>query len=606
MDNKEIEILLKDNLIFASLDESAKNQLLSRLSIVELSDNEILFYQGDPSKNIYLLVDGKLAAFVIDNMGETKILGYISSGETVGEMGVLTDEPRSLNIKALTKSRLIKLPKEDFLEVARQYPDVMFAVIKPLISRSVNLMQMFSGEKTNKSIVIIADGNNNLFNEFSLLLQKTAEKFPSTLFITDDHPDFADKNASKDIIREKIKSLVKSRKSVHRICYILSTHETTLARVALKRAGNVYIAVAASEKPHLNPRLIDIIKHDDSTTRKPSLILIHPKDTLIPLNTNAWLNLTDFKIHHHLRIDKPRDFEKLLRFIRGKAVGIVLGGGGTRGWAHLGAIKALRESKIPVDIIGGSSVGALISALYGLDQSFDDAYEKFRQIVIESKFSVAFRSLTWPVISLFNAKRYTNSLQKTFDETRLENLWLPVFCLTSNLSTNSEQVHQSGLIWEIARASTAIPGIIPPMLLNSQLHLDGGLLNNLPTDIMRNMIGQKSKIIAIQLNDLSPDNKKYFFPPILTLKEAVLCKLKWITRYKFPSFLEIFFRGIFLGSRLKARNNALLATIHVNLDLARFKSLHSNADEGEKLMNMGYEETMKQIKRIKEKNVDIV
>jgi NTE family protein len=288
----------------------------------------------------------------------------------------------------------------------------------------------------------------------------------------------------------------------------------------------------------------------------------------------------------------------LLRFIRGKAIGVVLSGGGTRGWAHIGAIKALREAKIPIDIIGGASVGALVACIYAKCQSFEKTNELFRELVIDSKHTISWRSLTWPIISIFNAKKYTNGLMKLFGKNRIEEAWMPFFCITSNLANQSEDIHQEGLMWEKIRATTSLPGVAPPMILDGEMHLDGGLLNNLPVDVMRQFVGKTGKVIAVDLNNFQTDKSKYHFPPIITIKDAFFNKLKIKKhKYRLPSFTDTFLRGLFLNSLLKEKHNAIIANIFVSLDLTAFSMLHSNPDEGAKLMQIGYEETMKQINK---------
>src|SRR5262245_39040737 len=206
MEKQQIQSILKNKTLFSSLDETSLNQVVDNTTVVELNANEILFYQGDPAEHIYFLIDGKLAALIVTGMNETRILGYVHPFEAVGEMGVLTDEPRTLTIKALIKSTLFKLPKREFMQILHQYPSVMFAIIKPLVSRSTGLMQMLSMEKQNKSIVILPANQNTSLREFSAILQKTAEKFPSTLFISDDQTEFSDKSDTPDTLREKIKN----------------------------------------------------------------------------------------------------------------------------------------------------------------------------------------------------------------------------------------------------------------------------------------------------------------------------------------------------------------------------------------------------------------
>lgn len=599
MDNYFIDDAIKSSHIFESLDAPTIKLISSKFTEVNLSRNTVLFYQGDPSDSVYLLVSGKLAAQLMSGLGEKQVVGHVFPGETVGEMGVLSNTPRSLTIKALTDSILLKIELNNFIEILHQYPSVMYALVRPLISRSEDIIKKLSISNENKYTVIVPAHQKISLEKFFESLYACAEKFPNTLIISDYQPEFHDKNISISILNEKIKSLIANRKSVKRICYITSSFDTPIARVGFQHANMVYIAAYDDSEQIIDSHILDKIKsrHSHLMTH-PSLILLHTSETVMPISTSNWTKLTKFLLCHHVHMDKTKDFLKLLRFIRGKATGLVLSGGGTRGWAHIGVIKALRESKIPIDIIGGTSVGALVAGIYAMNQSYEQTYEQFKQLVIESKNTISWRSLTWPIISLFNSRNYTNGLIKIFGNRQIEDLAIPFFCITSNLTNNSEDIHQSGSLWETIRASTALPGMIPPMLLDGEIHIDGGLLNNLPVDIMRNFVGRTGKVVAVELNNFNPDTRVYDFPPIVTFKDVFLNKLRIKKyRYIFPSFMDTFVQGLLLSSSLRDRQNAIIANMYVNFDLSQFSMLHTNLDEGNKLVQIGYEETLKQINK---------
>jgi NTE family protein len=334
-----------------------------------------------------------------------------------------------------------------------------------------------------------------------------------------------------------------------------------------------------------------------------NLVLLHSKQTQKPKNTASWLQEFPFHLHHHVKMDVTRHFKRLIRFIRGRANGLVLSGGGTRGFAHLGAIKALREEKIPLDFIGGTSVGAIVGGAYAMQESYQDAYQKFNEIVTASSKSVAWSSLTWPIISLFNGKFFTDILYKVFNKHQIEDLWIPYFCISSNLANYSEEIHQNGSLFEKTRASASIPGIIPPMIINGEIHFDGGLLNNLPVDIMRQFLGKKAKIIAIELTASMHDLHKYQFPPVLTFKETLMIKMHLLKQhFIFPRFVDIFIRGLLMGSSVRSRQNGLSATILVNLSLRKFRLLQTTPKQSAKMLEIGYLETLSKIQHYKNKD----
>lgn len=235
------------------------------------------------------------------------------------------------------------------------------------------------------------------------------------------------------------------------------------------------------------------------------LILMHDDSITLPKNTIEWLNLANFTFHHHIRWTAPVGYQRLIRMINGKAIGLVFGGGGGKGWACLGALKAIIESNIPIDAIGGTSVGALVAAAYAIHLDYDGTYRDFKRYVESATKPFTLKNLTWPIISFISAKKPTLLLKKVVKKLKIEDLWLPLFAISCNLNTGKEIVHRQHYFWEALRSSTAIPGIIPPMVIDGQMHVDGGIVNNLPVDTMRAMLGNESTIISVSLTRVGDD-----------------------------------------------------------------------------------------------------
>ncbi len=594
--NDNIFKLVAASRVFSSLDAHASKLLIAKLSEVSLVQTEVLFYQGDPSDSVFLLISGKLSAELTSVSGETRIVGHIEPGETVGELGALSSEPRSLTVKALKDAKLLRLSAKDFIEICHQHASVMFATMHPIIMRSTSILQMLSTKKLNKHIVIVPANKDVILQPFAEKLMHAVQSFSSIVCVSDYQNDFSSLN-DLQAISKKVQTLTQTKKSPYKILYILKSYDTPLAKFAFKKADSIYIAALHDSTPTIASMLQDkIVARRSHLYANPDLILIHPPFATQPRATRVWLAQIDFTLHHHVRLDNAGDFQRLIRFIREKAVGLVLGGGGTRGFAHLGVIKALQESNVPIDMIGGTSAGAIAGACFALHQSYEEAHEKFSNMVTGSRHSISWRSLTWPVISLFNADAFTQSQIDAFGQVQIEDMWLPFFCVSCNLTKQTEVIHRSGTLWEKTRASSSIPGIIPPMMLNGEIHLDGGLLNNLPVDAMRQFIGNKGKIIAVELNSFSAHLRKYNFPPILTFKEILLAKLGWgNNKYKFPRFIDTFLRGMFVGSTARSKQNSLAANIFISLNLSKFRLLHVSTKQAESLVEIGYAETRKQI-----------
>lgn len=179
------------------------------------------------------------------------------------------------------------------------------------------------------------------------------------------------------------------------------------------------------------------------------------------------------------------DFRRLARRLLGRTVGLVLGGGGARGLAHLGVVKAMVEAGIPIDAVGGTSIGALMSALYARDVNYysAQAFAKSFSQRISSKWRQLF-DLTYPITSWLTGHAFNRGLWKIFGDLQIEDLWLPFFCVTTDIAHSKMVVHRSGYIWRYVRASMSLSGILPPMCDNGALLIDGGYFNNVPVDVM--------------------------------------------------------------------------------------------------------------------------
>lgn len=601
MDN-DLYVFLSTNKIFASVPRHILKRILPKFEKVELNQGEVLYYQGDPSDTIEILLSGKLIAILTTATGENKIIAEIFPGETVGEIGALSNQPRAVTVKSTKSSSIAKLPTDLFSQLCRDYPGILLEIINPLVSRSRQIMQIFTSERFKKNIAIIAANKNVQLTTFYEELNEHLMHLESIFLLSDMDKQFdgcGNEKIQKFIDEIKFKQ---TKKIKTHFLFLLSTPDSPLANFCFERLDVIYVIANGENLVNIDNFVLERInQYKTLSNEKPELILLHEPHIKQPNNTIQWLNLTEFGMHHHIRLNESKDFRRMIRFFRGKAIGLVLGGGGTRGWGHLGVIKALLDAGIPIDAVGGTSVGAIIAANYAMYQSLEEAEKQFSSIIEESRYSVSIRSLTWPAISLFNGKGLTHSLRNTFKDVQIEDLWLPYFCVSTNFATNSEVIHNRGMLWEKTRASASIPGIVPPMLLNGHLHFDGGLLNNLPVDIMRKITTHRGTIIAVELTANVKDEHKYRFPPVLTFWQTLLAKMGFFYDYRFPRFIDTFLKSLAVGSSLKAQQNSLAADLVISLDLSHYPMLYSNKKYEKKLAEVGYEMTMTQIKNMKKK-----
>jgi NTE family protein len=214
---------------------------------------------------------------------------------------------------------------------------------------------------------------------------------------------------------------------------------------------------------------------------KAELVLLHDGE-LTRGAAGRWLVEQPSMPHHHVVVSS--DIARVARMLTGRGVGLVLSGGGARGFAHIGIVKALREASIPIDLVGGTSMGGILGAGVAQCWTIEELTQRFRHAFVESK---PLRDYTLPFVSLVSGRKVSRLLRDDFGDVTIEDLPLTFFCVSSNLTTGHSEVHRHGELWRWLRASVAIPGVLPPVVHKGELLVDGGTMNNLPVDAMREL-----------------------------------------------------------------------------------------------------------------------
>lgn len=182
------------------------------------------------------------------------------------------------------------------------------------------------------------------------------------------------------------------------------------------------------------------------------------------------------------------DFHRLARRLCGKSIGLVLGGGGARGIAHLGVIRALEEAGIPIDIVGGTSIGAFVGALYSRDADIVPVYGHAKRFA--GRMASLWRfvlDLTYPSVSYTTGHEFNRGIFKTFGNAQIEDFWLEFYCNTTSISRSRMEIHTSGYAWRYIRASMSLAGLLPPLCDEGEMLLDGGYVDNLTVAHMKSL-----------------------------------------------------------------------------------------------------------------------
>lgn len=474
--------------------------------IIGLNGGETLITEGDVDSTLYILYQGRLRLFkkaqsakfhyMVELKKESEeIIGEISPGEVVGEMSFLIGTPRSASVRAMRDSILLKVDHSAFEKLKAEHPECILEMSLTSLNRL--LKKPNSGYKPRVStIAIIPAGDSDhipFIHNFIVELNKIKPSIliNKKLFCQQFNKDINQIDFSDDALSEMNDWLYSLEQRYGYVVFETDRQMTPWSHRCIREADKLLLIAEENAHPTCNSIEIKLFSDNNQLLPNIDLVILHPENTIKITNTQEWLNPRDIYGHHHLRIDSILDMRKLIRFLFNRALGVVLNGGGAKAFAHLGVLKALEERKIPIDFIGGSSMGALLGGVYarvGLDAA--------TELAIKLAFGKT-RDVTLPILSLLKGGYATDVYLECFGSSNIEDLWTRFFCVSTNLSNYELKIHESGLLWKAVRASTSIPAIYPPVSdENNHILVDGAVINNMPVDIMKKR-NAGGKVLAV-------------------------------------------------------------------------------------------------------------
>lgn len=588
MDRGELIKIIKQTTLFSGLSLENIDKILPHFVPVHLTQGKILFTQGDVSRDLFVLVSGKLVSLLeASSQSQEKIIGNIYPSETVGELGVISGEPRSLTVKALEESVLLRLSGAYFLELIQTIPTMAIDILKLITRRSQKTLALFS-EATQTRFIVLIPANPAV----------PLEKFRNNLLKYSREANCEVTTMNSD--NEKILLELKHKFSHHKTTQILFVEQVTSLLLGFLEdyPAHVYLLVNGEDEPELALPVKQLLDKtiESHTLKSWKMIVLHKNNIRRPFGTKKWLDAVNVDLHHHVGINVTEHYLRLLRFFTGKAVGIVLSSGALRGFIHLGVIKAMLRKKIPIDFICGTSIGGAVGGMYAFAAGNYKRTLKMCTLAAPTiRSSVLFKQFVWPLVSLFSDRSLTKLTMDVFGDVNIEDLWLPFFCVSSNLSLNVEKVHRTGPLWQAVRCTTSIPGIYPPVEINGQLYCDGALLNDIPADILRAILGNDGKILVSIVSASNIDLNPYLIPLFLSFKDTLFYKLGIRKNIKFPRFFDTFFHALLLGSSAKSIQNCFFGDVIIKPDVSHLPLFNISDKQLQELITYGYEETIKVI-----------
>ena len=459
--------------LFADLDSHSMAAVEREMSLNSLPGGAPLFRQGEPADAVYVVASGCLGVFRHEDDDSTEepiLMAEIPPGNIVGEMSLLSHTQRTRSVAALRDSEVWRLGRTSFDRLTTLHPEVL-----PTLMRSVAMRNALGPAKRRRAprtFAILPAGHDVPSARFAVMLSSALGRIGSQVQMLG--PDSVDQEPEWFARCETESSFV---------LYRADPTATPWTELCLRQADClVVVRMADDDTPTRLPFEIETAQSGAVFHRRRELVLLHEGRDPAAGSTSPILAGGLYGQHHHVRLDIPADIDRLARLLTGHSVGVVMAGGGARAFTHIGVIKALRQSGVPVDQVGGTSMGAIVAAGVASRWSDEELTQRFRAAFVATN---PLSDYTLPLISLFTGRHVTRLLRTAFGDKEIEDLVLPFYCVTANLTTSNADIHTVGRLWRWLRASVAIPGVIPPFNEAGEVHVDGGVIDNFPVRAMR-------------------------------------------------------------------------------------------------------------------------
>ncbi|MGB8681973.1 MAG: patatin-like phospholipase family protein [Candidatus Binatus sp.] len=546
--------------------ESVEAHLLDAISEefewFSLPGGQLLFSQGDTDDSLYVVLSGRLGAFLHGDDGKEILIRQMTAGETVGEMALLSGEPRSATVVALRDTELARLSKAAFTKLIDEHPKALRFVTDLLVRRLRQAPRLAPAAQAARTAAIFPLDRDLAASGFARSFAKAFEELGLKACVIDRS------SAARPI--EWFNALEEDHDMV---LYEADFEPSQWTRHCLRQADRLVMLADATRPLIVMPPALDAVAANPR--RAPIELALYCRRSLSPSQTLAFLQRFGVTHQHHVREGVPRDLRRLARMITGRAIGVVLSGGGARGLAHIGVIHALRESGLELDLFGGASMGSIIGAGAAIEWSDEELHGHMREAFFDDN---PISDYTVPMISLVRGRKTSAFLRSHFGNRQIEDMPCPYFCVSANLTTGQLKIHRTGPLWLATRASVSIPGVLPPVIDGSDILVDGGTLNNLPIDVMSDM--RRGPIVAV---DVSSDWA--FKATIDDIDQRPLRQLLTHARKGTPNIINILMAAGAMSSHAQVRAlrnhvDLLIEPPLAEINMLDWKAFHKTVDAG--------------------------
>jgi len=497
--------------LFGDISNAMMDALLSKTQMRHYRSGQVLFHENDYPNALYVILSGKLIVETTDQDGELLRTAEVQARETVGELGLLSNTSRSATVTAARESSVAMLKRSDFNTLIAPDANMLMCLTQLVVQRHHANLRGESVIKADRNFVVMPMDSRLPMRRFVSQLKSALSNLGSVFTLHSRSFDTlygrsgASQTDFEDVFNSAITEWLEDKENrFDSIVYVADRSWNSWTRRCINRADNILLVASATAE---NSAELRAIEHElnslfDGARVRPkiNLVLLHASNTIVPKNTARWLEPRELDAYFHVRLNDSAHFERLARRLRNIATGLVLSGGGARGYAHLGVQQYFEENNLLPDYIGGSSMGALLGASMAMGNSAED----IKNLSATFANKRALFDYTLPLASLMKSAKLSNFCRSVYGEQRIEDLWIPFFCLSSNLADGQEVIHDRGPLWKIIRTTISLPGVFSPVpTANGDLLIDGAVLNTFPVDIMNDRLGGKGFLVGVNVSQIS-------------------------------------------------------------------------------------------------------
>jgi len=459
---------------------------------------ETLASAGDEVDEFWILAEGELDTVVIDPRGREKLLGTVRQGETVGEIAILENAPtRPLRFTARTHGTLLVAPAAMLHEWVKTYPQLMRNLFSTLSERFKVVAGVGSRGVPSPRLGIVATSPRGcvLAGRLAARLLAVGERLrawasqPSGLASRGNWPESLPIHG---LAASETPQLQPPTPDVDRQIVVLSpATDGRMELTPLVGCDEILWLLEPRDAANMSQELAALSSMPGELAQKVRIVWLLDADTPVaPLLGGLELKEPDVKVAVEstggdLTRHERQGLDRLVRVMRGVSLGIALAGGGAKGMAHFGVLQTLEQAGLSFDTMSGTSAGAMAGILYASGMPPEEAIKHFQHDLTPSRL---FRFLpkwpNWYLVSQYRRHAWDRMLRKYLQNWRLEQLAIPFHAITVDLVQVRTVVRRQGDSVHAILESINLPVVSRPILRDGMCLVDGGVLNNLPADVL--------------------------------------------------------------------------------------------------------------------------